>query len=150
MSQTHCLQIGYTELSKWKEIEKTALSVLPRAGHKTYLLLTISWKRSQHLFEASNSLCPEERKALISESQGTEECVHLGLAESPNSLLWVATCCEATLTYNSSLLKTHHKGAQRVFFRMALKRPLMWGKCTQSKYKPLSSLYTFWKLIWGY
>lgn len=87
MSQTHCLQIGYTELSKWKEIEKTALSVLPRAGHKTYLLLTISWKRSQHLFEASNSLCPEERKALICESQGTEECVHLGLAESPNSLL---------------------------------------------------------------
>lgn len=36
MSQTHCLQIGHTELSKWKKTENTALSILPGAGHKTY------------------------------------------------------------------------------------------------------------------
>lgn len=86
MSQTHCLQIGHTELSKWKGIENTALSILPGAGHKTYLLLFPGRDHGTFLWQAT-VFCPEERKALLCKSQGTEECVQLGLAESPKSLL---------------------------------------------------------------
>lgn len=98
LSQTHCLQIGSlvtVSFLSWRKLRKTESLILPGAGHKTYLLLTSPERAHNTFMRQAIVLCPEERKALTSESQGTEECVQLGLAESPSWLLLDATCWQS-------------------------------------------------------